>query len=149
MANITNTREYVERLTLTISQIEKLEECQRQSYRHGFETPNQANLAAGLGPVSTVLGIIALIKNHTPTGVASAIIGIVSGLTNQNQLSAIDYLVKDGYLKLGYLKDDMRDNRWQAVRIDLPFIEFVDEKIRFISGKGSVQAYYQDGVWVE
>lgn len=144
-----NTSEYVTRLTLSLSDIEKIEEYQNATYSYGFDRPSKASLTSALGPLATILGIVAFIPSLTAIGVASAVMAAAASLTSPSQQSSIKAVVYDGYWELGRLKKMMKDSNWQMIKIDLPFLEFVDEKIRFVSGEGSIQAYYQNGVWVE
>ena len=131
-----NTREYVTSLTLSRSDIQTIQDFQLAVIEKGFKAKNLELLKNALGPCSTVFGVMSYIAASGALGIASAVLAVVSGLTSPSQESSIAFLMDKGYIALGSLDKQMREGNWQMVKIDLPFIEFVDQKIRLVSGYG-------------
>lgn len=142
------TKEYAQKVTVTLSQLRQMQRAQRNAYDAGIVKPDTNYLSKLLGSVAGVLGL--LFVTSTPAGVAAGVVGIVSSLS-YSEKEVLKDTVYSGYWNLGYMEDFMVDNpKYGMIEMELPFLEYnIDGKrVRFISGKGIIVRVKTSGGWI-
>lgn len=66
-----------------------------------------------------------------------------------SEKDVLQSMVYSGYWNLGYIEDFLVDNPgYDLVEVNLPFIEYVTEGVRFITGKGVVTRVHLGSGWI-
>ena len=81
-----------------------------------------------------------------PVKVANVLIDIFAELTT-GEAEGVKQILENGYRSLEAIGDDMETNNWMMVKMDIPWLEFVDEGIRAVQGNCFVSQYYKNGAW--
>lgn len=142
------SKEYTQKVTVTLSQLRQMERAQRNAYDAGIVKPDTNNLSKLLGSVAGVLGL--LFVTSTPAGVAAGVVGLVTSLS-YSQKEVLKDTVYSGYWNLGYMEDFMVDHpKYSMIEMELPFLEYNvnGKRIRFISGKGIIVRVKTSGGWI-
>ena len=104
-----------------------------------------ANLLTGLNPIfNRILKKAEL--SITPLKVAKAMFNAYVGLA-ADEVDGVKQCLDNGYESLEAIYDDMKTNNWTKVKMDIPWLEFVDEGLRAVQGNCLVSQYYKNGAW--
>ena len=82
----------------------------------------------------------------TPLKVATAMFNAYVGLA-ADEVDGVKQCLDNGYESLEAIYDDMKTNNWTKVKMDIPWLEFVDEGLRAVQGNCLVSQYYKNGAW--
>lgn len=140
------TKEYASKLVLNLDQVRQISRAQRNIYDSGIVSPNSNTLASALSGLTSVLGLAFMIP--AAGALSIAVVGIVSGMV-PSEKSILKEIVYDGYWNLGYIEDFLVDNPdYDMLEVNLPFIEYEDAGVRFITGRGAVTRVHTHGGWI-
>ncbi len=138
--------EYIENLTLSRDKLYKIRRAQYEIRMQGFTNVDEGKLASNLTAFATVLSLAFMLP--TPVTLAAGIISAMGNIGNERDI--VIKVCKNGedFLQgLLYYMDDHPN--YDLIRVDLPFLEFVDEGFRIVQGNGQITAIHRDGVWIE
>lgn len=138
--------EYATKIILNLTSLRQTERGQRVIYDSGIVSPDGNALTAGLSAVSAILSLIFL--KSPAASLSASVISLVSGMFSSEK-EQLKSLVYEGYWQLGYLEDFLVDNpQYDQIEVNLPFIEYPDQGVRFISGKGVVTRVHSGTGWI-
>ncbi|MCR8845312.1 hypothetical protein NQ117_16640 [Paenibacillus sp. SC116] len=141
------TKEYAKKVILSLDEVRKAKQAQTAMYEHGFKKPNGDKLAQLVGASATILGLVFIAS--TSVGVAAGIAGILA-LLAPNEKAALESMINTGYKELDKIETFLETNtKYSHVEVNLPFIEYERQGIRFVTGKGVVtRVKAKNGGWV-
>ncbi|WP_391572307.1 hypothetical protein [Cohnella sp.] len=142
------TKEYAAKLIFTLDDVRKAERAQRNIYDYGFDQPDEGTLVNKLAAVSGVLSTVFFLS--TPASLAAGVFSILGGMMAVEK-DILKTMVHEGYWQLGYLEDFLDDNpSYDRLEVNLPFIEYETQGVRFITGKGVVTRVHprNGGGWI-
>lgn len=138
-------KEYLEKLVLSKREIEEMERAQFEIRKEGFEAQNEEKLRLGLSAFASVLSMAFMLG--TPATLAAAVIaGITSSPSDRETLKITSRHGEDYMRELIYTMDDHPN--YELIEVELPFLEFIDEGFRIVSGAGRVTAVKDSGNWI-
>ena len=140
--------EYVSTLVLTQEQVVDLQ-LFHQRFVADIDNPSisTSQVEGWLGSVSTILGIISLASNFSKAGIASSIVAIIASFVSPSTKELIKELAKAGKSGLGDIVAVMVAGDYDAVELDCPMLEFVDEELRIVQGELYLRRLRKNGVW--
>ena len=150
-------KEYVLNMILTPEEAYNLAKTQEAFLNYAIDEANVSLLKNALGPVSTTLGVFALFVTSTNpaasviASVASAMLAVTDALTGASEKQLIRDVAQKGYNSISSIEREMgtSGSQWQAVEVDMPMLEFVDEQIRIIQGKIDIKRVRIGNVWID
>lgn len=81
-----------------------------------------------------------------PLTVATAMFNAYVNLA-VGEVEGVKQILQNGYDSLEAIQNDMQPNGWTQVKMDIPWLEFVDEGLRAVQGNCFVSQYYKNGAW--
>lgn len=142
------TREYFSKVTLTLPQLKQLSKAQRDIYDRGIIRPDSNALSTLLSYATTILATIFASRLKTASSVASAIVSLVLGLV-PSEKDVLKDLVSSGNLGIQELVDFMEANpTFDMIEVNLPFIHYETQDIRFVTGKGGITRVHTKNGWI-
>lgn len=142
------SREYSEDLTVTLSQLKKIQKAQRAMYKNGLVKLEGTTLESVLGSVATILGLAFV--TSTPAGIVAGITSLVASL-GVSAKDALKDMVYTGYFSMEDLTDFFEENpEYDMIKVEFPFIEYYvgGKTIRFVSGEGLVKKAHNEDGWI-
>jgi len=137
-------KEYVETLVLSKQQLYDFRRAQFKIREDGYINPDQGKLSNGLQLFTGVLSFA--FKLPTPLTLSAAVIASV--LNFPSELATIKILCQYGenYLQALLYQFDEHPS-WEYIEVELPFLEFINEKYRICQGHGILKATRIGGHW--
>ncbi len=137
--------EYIGNLTLSRDNLYKIKRAQYEIRMQGFTYVDEGKLVSGLNAFATVLSFAFMLP--TPVTLAAGVISAMGNIGNDRALVIEVCRNGEDYLQqLEYFFDD--NPQYDLIRVDLPFLKFVDEGFRIVQGNGMVTAVHTDGGWI-
>lgn len=125
MFYVASSREYYAKIRVKKGDISKIKSVQYAVITNGLGQQDESSLANSLNAINcgaTLLGLVFVAS--TPIGIASAVIGIVSGLGSSG-ISNLEDLLNKGYIQLDQMLLFMNANpQYDMIEINLPFLEY-------------------------
>lgn len=138
-------REYVGSLTMSYDTLYKIRRAQYEIRTKGFTNVSQNSLVTALGQYAGVLSLAFMLP--TPVTLAAGVIAGITGAANER--ATIIKVCQNGedYLQqLIYYMDDHK--QYDQIKVDVPFLEFIDEKFRIVSGSGILTGVHTKNGWI-
>ena len=78
-------------------------------------------------------------------------LAVTDALTGASEKQLIRDVAQKGYNSISSIEREMgtSGSQWQAVEVDMPMLEFVDEQIRIIQGKIDIKRVRIGNVWID
>lgn len=128
--------EYASTLIFSKDQLYQARRAQAEIRQKGFDQKNQTNLIQGLSTFASVLSL--MFKLPTPVTLAAGVISLALG-SSQSEVNVLISLSIAGEDYLDEVYDFMYDNPdYDLIEVTLPFLEFVEEGFRIVTGIGIV-----------
>lgn len=138
-------KEYSENITVSKSDLFKMNDAQFNIRKKGFEDLNEGILINELGACATVLSLAFMLP--TPVTLAAGVISVATSSSMSDREMIID-VCQNGedylYTVYRYMKNHPEYN---LIKIELPFLEFIDDDFRIVHGEGYITAVHDDGGW--
>lgn len=139
-------KEYFSELTVTKSQLSKMYEAQYAAYKYVKGQLNKNGFLDVLNATSTILSLLFFLP--TPVQVLNAFVGITTSLIPSEKESLFRCL-SNGRDFLDETKSFMNTHpEFDQVRMMTPFLQYVDEGVRVVSGFGEITAAHTNSGWV-
>lgn len=137
--------EYIDTLTLSKDQINKIKRAQFEMRMEGFQNQDEEKLRQKLSAFASVLSLAFMLG--TPFTLAAAVISAITPGPSDRDI--IITVCRHGEDYLEGLWNIMDDNpNYELLKVELPFLEFIDEGFRIVSGAGRVVAVKDNGIWI-
>lgn len=138
--------EYFEEVTLTREELKKLCRAHTEIYNYVEGQTDKIGLIEVLSSCSMVLG---LFKLPTPVQILNAIVGVLLSVYEDRE-EILAKCLKNAQVFLNDVEKGVDSNpKYDQVKLVLPFLDYVNEGFRLISGEGEVIAFHlEDGGWV-
>lgn len=144
-------REYPEEVELKYNDIVQLLGAQNTINREGIDKGvDTDDLAWRLGGYATAMGFLAMARNYTALGWASAILAVLAEMTFGGKNLLSKYLDNGNRYLIELLTFMDKNKQYDIIRVKLPFLQYyhVDGDIRFVIGQGQVTGvHYRGGDW--
>ncbi|TDL50274.1 hypothetical protein E2R60_22280 [Paenibacillus dendritiformis] len=144
-------REYPEEVELKYNDIVQLLKAQETIYSEGFKNDVDTNdLSWRLSAYGTALGFLAMARNYTALGWATAIVAVLTEMTFNGRTVLRKYLDNGNTYLINLLNFMDNNKEYDIIRVKLPFLQYyhVDGDIRFVIGQGQVTGvHYRGGDW--
>lgn len=139
-------REYVKNFELTREDIQDMEYAQDDVYDYVSDLKTRDDLIQALGPATGILGLLFL--QYTAVGVATTVTGLLVGMVDSEK-EALKGAIQRGSRGLRDVKRaiDRDSQNIERVKVDFPYLEFIDEKFGVIQGGGVLRALLINGKW--
>ncbi len=137
--------EYIDNLTLSKDKLYKIRRAQYEIRMQGFTNVDEGKLTSNLAAFATVLSLAFMLP--TPVTLAAGIISAMGDIGNER--NAVIQVCKNGedfLQELMYFMDDHPN--YDLIRVDLPFLEFVNEGFRIVQGEGQITAVHMGNGWI-
>lgn len=139
-------KEYLSELTLTKNQLEKMYRAQYEAYKYVKGISNQNTFLSVLNSTSTILGLLFFLP--TPVQVLNAFVSLTTSLIPSQKETLLKCL-SNGRDFLDESKMFMEDfPQFDQIRLMTPFLEYVSEGVRLVSGQGEITAAHTNNGWV-
>lgn len=140
------TKEYATKLIFNLASARQAEQAQRAIYDSGIVSPNQNTLATKLSPLAGILSFVFM--RYPAVALAAGVISIVSGMI-ESEKDVLENLVYAGDRGLLSVIDFLAANPgYDSLEVNLPFIEYVTEGVRFVTGNGVVTRVHSGSGWI-
>ncbi|MFT9487403.1 MAG: hypothetical protein ACH0QD_08565 [Tepidibacillus sp.] len=138
-------KEYIENLTLSRSELYKIRRAQYEIRMQGFTYLDEGQLADNLVAFATVLSLAFILP--TPVTLAAGVISAMGNIGSDRDLVIQVCRNGEDYLQgLIYYMDDHPE--YDLLKVDLPFLEFIDEGFRIVQGNGAITAIHTGSGWI-
>lgn len=132
-------------LVLSRSQLYSIKRAQFEIRMQGFTYVDEGKLAKNLSAYASILSLAFMLP--TPVTLAAGVIAGISSIPSERDTIISMCRRGEDYLQsLIYLMDD--NPQYDFVKVELPFLQFVDEEFRIISGYGRLIAVHVGSGWV-
>lgn len=137
-------KEYVSKLELSVTDVNKMLDAQLAILDNGFKTTNKGSLQSGLVTAATILSLVFI----APTAVtlAAGVVSLMGSFPSERTMCI--NLCDKGVVGIARVQSYLRNNKpIKRVRVKFPFLEFVNEKFRIVQGNGLITEVYDGKVW--
>lgn len=139
-------REYSSKLIFNLTSADQAQQAQHAIHQSGFVSPNQPLLTTTLGPLAGVLALV--FTKYPASALALSVFSIVAGMTQSAKYN-LGLQVNDGFYGLSSIRDYLANNpEYDSLEVNLPFIDFIDEGTRFVTGYGVVTRVHSGTGWI-
>lgn len=140
------SRDYGSTVIITNTEIRDIREAQWDIRYYGYQRELKESLISALSAVAGVLSFMFFLPTAFTLG--SAVISLITSVSG-GEKDAIISACRAGEDYLQELEIMMREHpEWQAVKVRLPFMEFLDYGYRMVSGRGAIEAIKVNGGWL-
>lgn len=138
-------KEYTRTLILSKREINYIKRAQFEMRMDGFKNEDEGKLIQGLSAFTSVLSFAFMLP--TPVTLAAGVIAAIS--SSPSERDTIISVCSNGEDYLEILWNMMDDHpEYDLVKVELPFLEFVDEGFRIVSGFGRIEAIHVGNGWI-
>lgn len=138
-------KEYSKTLTLTKSKIKSIKRAQYEIRMKGFNNMNESKLVKALSAFTGVLSFAFLLPTPATLG-AAVISSLVDIGSERDSIISVCRTGEDYLESLEYFMDDHPE--YDQVKVQLPFIEFVNDEYRIICDNGKITSVHTGDGWL-
>jgi hypothetical protein len=139
-------KEYISNLTLTRSKLYDMKKAQYYIRTDGFKKLDKGTLIDHLDLYASILSYAFYLP--TPATLAAAVIASMGNviLEEKNMIINSSIVGEDYLQELEYFFDAHPEV--DQIKVDLSFLEFVDEGYRIVQAKGAITAIHVKSGWI-
>lgn len=138
-------KEYTENIIVSKSEVFKMKDAQFNIKEEGFKNLDEGTLVDTLSTSTSILSLAFMLP--TPVTLGAGVISAATAASTSEREMIID-VCQNGSDYLYTVYRYMKNNpQYDLVKVELPFLEFVDEDFRIVHGDGYITAVHSDGGW--